>query len=51
MLNKWGGRKRRWSGMLKGENKGVENEEGVETIVHGSILMTYQQKSVKWLLF
>ena len=35
VLNKWGGRKWRWCGMLKGENKGVESEEGVETIVHG----------------
>ena len=37
MLNKWGERKRKWCGMLKRENKDVENEEGVETIVHGLI--------------
>ena len=29
------GRKIRWCGMLKRENEGVENKEGVETIVHG----------------
>ena len=34
MLNKLGGRKRRWCGMLKGENESVENGEDVETIVH-----------------
>ena len=35
VLNKWGGRKRRWCGTLKEENEGVKRGESVETIVHG----------------
>ena len=34
MLNKLGGWKRRWYGMLK-KKLGVKNEMGVESIVHG----------------
>ena len=35
MLNKLGGKEKRWYGTLKRENESVENEEGIETIVHG----------------
>lgn len=31
VLNKLGERKRRWCGMLKRKNEGVENEMSVET--------------------
>ena len=37
--------------MLKGENKGIENEEGVETIVHGLIErknMCFMVRMSKW---
>lgn len=35
VLNKWNGIKRRWCGMLKGKNEGIENKKDVETIVDG----------------
>ena len=35
MLSKWGGRERRWCGVLKREKEDVEYGEGVETTVDG----------------
>ena len=34
MLNKWCERQRRWYDMLKSKKEDVDNEIGVETIVH-----------------
>lgn len=39
VLNKWGGRERRRSEMLKRENESVNKRENVETIEHGELLL------------